>query len=428
MSVWDYRLLGGVLRRGLPGSGAALAQRVISGGIITSPVLTFSRAQLAGVEAVYLLADGTWALAAADVPRRHLGRGIIIEPQRTNFHPNPRYEPTTGAGMPTGGGVGGSLGTLTFSISAQTIRNGLPGRVVSVSGTAASAGSFNCVVFLNAIPAASQSPSTPYARSRFNAVLSGTTATFNNVFFSSDGGVAGLFVAVVNSSAVTRRVHINNSVATPTAINMYNRFAYAASSTHNIELWQGGDMAEEGTFATLPVFPPVGSPGPCTRGADNLTAAVSAIGTGGAFSLALGFECPALPPSGENFTVLSVNDGTANNQLRVRVTNAGNIIASHVIGGVETDIGTIGSAITAGSDRRRLAMSWDGSTFRVVRASGGDVSATGLSALAGLLSTVRYGAGPAGVNAGGLLMDDADTYPAPLLGSALVDAALALPA
>ncbi|WP_027284497.1 hypothetical protein [Rubritepida flocculans] len=44
---------------------------------------------------MYLLADGTWALAAADVPRRHLGRGIIIEPQRTNFHPNPRYEPTT---------------------------------------------------------------------------------------------------------------------------------------------------------------------------------------------------------------------------------------------------------------------------------------------------------------------------------------------
>jgi hypothetical protein len=102
-------------------------------------------------------------------------------------------------------------------------------------------------------------------------------------------------------------------------------------------------------------------PASATRGQENITAGFSALFPAGVGSVLASYVLP-FNASGADQTLLDINDGTANNRIRLRNADGGaTIVAGRVIGGVSSDAATLGS-MTPGT-LFRVGLTFDGTTI-----------------------------------------------------------------
>lgn len=144
-------------------------------------------------------------------------------------------------------------------------------------------------------------------------------------------------------------------------------------------------------FSTV-ILPVVGSPGASTRGQDNATAPFGVLFPNGVGSVLASFMLPQSAPSGADQVLLDINDGSANNRIRVRNVAGGNtIVAGRTIGGVNVDATTLGSMVP--STLFRVGLTFDGTNIVANFNGGSNQTVAGVPTG---LTTLRIGNDSAG--------------------------------
>jgi hypothetical protein len=131
---------------GLLRGRSVLRQTLIGPNLLRG--LTLTRAQLSGVQAAAIGADGvSWDVFGADTPRfAGAARRLVMEGQRTNHLPNPRAEGivsgTPGSTAAQWGAYGAPTG-ITRSIVGTGQEDGIDYVDIQYAGTAAASGNLD---------------------------------------------------------------------------------------------------------------------------------------------------------------------------------------------------------------------------------------------------------------------------------------------
>lgn len=371
----------GLVRGGIASGGS----RFLIAPDYISSAFTFSRAQAGGALSTAFGGDGaTVQEFGADTPRfTGVARRLLIEGQRTNVFANPRLagSPPFTPAAPTG---------LTFSYAPQT-RNGVPGTVMTISGTATST---RAIDFYNiGLLTAAQAP--------FGSLVSGSfyfqvdvdspaitalsapiieynpgyaTGTFDNFYATRFSADRRVFSRTLTTPSITKTEFnlATNSIASGTAVNFV--------------AWWGGIQFESGAASSL-ILPPVGTPGASTRGGDVVTAALS-----GFASIANGFfVCGTIQflATGYDTSLIEFNDRTFNNRAFIETTVGGQINLRRFTAAADqvTNIGAVPAVNTVsrfgiwGDNTGLLRASFGGSG--VVNGTGAPAPSTYLDARVG---------------------------------------------
>ncbi len=376
----------------LSGAGGAsnFGVRLIQPGALAGGgLLTFSRAQAGGARSTALGADGTtWVEFDADQPRfRGAARRLLLEGQRTNLWTNPRMEPVSGAGLPTNYATAGTDPAITTYLAQET-RDGTQGRRVQVVGTAGS----NISRFLGTVALAVAAGN--YTFSRFFSALGGWGSTPNVAprLQTFSVSVTGANITPISTLArYALGLTVPGGGGSP-ALALAPNPVITSGTAVNLDSYFGWDMLELGAFASTPILPPVGTPGPSTRGQDNLTAAYAALFPNGVGTVLFSCMIPQSALSAPGQTVLDINDGTNGNRITYRNNIADAIVAGVIIGGTQTLMPTLGN-MTPGT-LFRGGITWDGSTL-VANLDGGTNQSLTTGTPPGL-TTLRVGNNAAG--------------------------------
>lgn len=396
--------LGRVGGRGGSGSGPVFGARLVQPGAIAGGgIVSFSRSQVSSFSSA-LNASSNYVEYAADVPRFNgASQRLLLEGQRTNGVPNPRSE---GAGFPTGWfGPTGLAAGITLAVSAPTIENGYNFVTITLSGTATSTSTGRLALM---------------PRNSFACTTAQTAAAGVFVGLGPSGvisGLNGLQLAMRGYSAVpndTETVGAQISLAGVgvnfqrfttfgTPVNALTAFvaptitfAIVNGATVNVSFRVAFPSIETATFASTVVLPPVNSPAASTRGQDNFTSAFSSLFPTGVGTVLMSCMIPQSAPTGIDQVLLDINDGSADNRIRLRNVAAGNtIVAGRTIATVNTDATTLGS-MTPGT-LFRVGLTFDGT--EIVANFNGGTNQTVAGVPTGL-TTLRIGNNSAGT--GGL--------------------------
>jgi|GEM_PF-2624758 len=341
----------------LHGTLAETARSLVAPGRL-HPALTLARSQSSSFATV-LGADGTsWAEAGANTPRFHgAARRLLVEAARTNLIANARTPFSTGwtntgiaGAVATAGPDGGAASAMLVTESTAAANHW----TVPTGITVASGGSYATSVLVR--------PGTCTAMQIFwTSAVAGLDAWANFVLTGAGSlGSAG--------PAVVRRTirpfgawYLCEMVATMTAAGSAGpTLAFLQSGTDGRApsftgtgrtLTLGWASCEAAGFASTPVLPPSGTPGTSTRGADLVSAPLSAlgIGAGGACTLLWSGVLPQAAGSAAAQTILTLDDGTNSNLYRLRNLAGGtSLVAGRVTGGTAADAASLG-AMTPGT-------------------------------------------------------------------------------
>lgn len=382
----------------LLGGGAALRRPLISPGTLRAP-LTLMRSQPSGAVSTALGADDTtWGPFGADAPRFYgRRRRLVIGGQRVNLNANPR----TPAGT-------GWTNTGIASVTAVTGPDGDAASANRLTESTASSGHFS------AFPAISFTTGLSYAISAFVAPGTCTTCqiafamgafganAWANFDLSGAGAVGSVGAAITRTRIqkfgawflVEAVAPATATLSTSSAISLTQtatdgRLPTCLGTSRTLDLsWA---QTEQASFASTPILPPVGTPGASTRGADQVTGLLSALGVGGGGACTILWKgmLPQNAPSGVTQALFRLDDGSTNNLFGIGNSSATSLVlerrtanspATQTIGSMVA--GTpfrLGLSVAAG----RAAASLDGAP--VVTVSGGPTSG---------LTTVRVGNSP----------------------------------
>lgn len=342
-------------------------------------LLPLTRAQVSSV-ATAQAADGTsWTeFPLADTPRfSGAARRLAIGGQRTNGFANPRCEgavPGTPGTMPTFWTIATALG-LTTSVVGAGAEDGIPFFDLRFAGTPTSSGNLQVN---HTAPAASDGQIWTY--SLFSKLVAGSppgsaalalqvgSASANTTYTLSSGALG----ASRRSATATGAGGASSSLA------RWRMTGITSGSPVDFTVRLGAVQNEQGAFASMPIFPPVGTPGASTRGADLVAPTLASLGipASGDCTLLFDLVIPQAAPTGVNQTLLVVDDSTANNRLALQNPGGGaTIVPSRVTGGSGAS-GSSAGTFTPGTPFR-VAASIRAGRIAASVAGGAVVAATG---------------------------------------------------
>lgn len=329
-----------------------------------SGLASLSRAQLSGVESTAVESNGaTWQRFAADTPRFNgVGRGLLVEGQRTNAIPNPRAEglvPGSPGTLPTQWSQQALQGGLSRTLGAVSL-SGLDGISCRVSGTASNTTPTNVEFATSRAAAPAASPSQRRVTSVLMRLAPGSSLTnISNVALSVLGlTTAGVAVtgnqpqlSVIGQLDTTLRrfvlpVTFTSDVTIARSISRVLITAVNGAAVDcTVEIYWPQDEVDASIVST-PILPPVGALGASTRGSDVLSVALSGLGvsSSGAGIYRGRFTLPQSAPSTTVQMILQVDDGTDNNRWLVRNEAGGPFLSLYrVVSGAFSIAGVMGT-------------------------------------------------------------------------------------
>lgn len=355
-------------------SPALIGVQTVQPGAIAGGLVTFTRSQVGTVSTAFN-ATADLVEYAADVPRFNgAAQRLLLEGQSTNVWTNPRGDGLvagTPGSNPTGAGTRPANG-LVAEIIGQATRNGIPGWEFRISGTPASTG-----INTWALGGATAHLVGDFVwTAAWFALVGGSLANIANMTLRGSDGDAG--VSVIGMTATPqffsrRWVSTSNTGTQPRL-----RWSFADTVTPvDCTIWIGGGQQRIGpAFLDSAILPVSGSPAASTRGQDNFTSAFATLFPNGVGTV-LGSFMLSSNADGADQVLIDINDGTANNRIRLRnVAGGATIVAGRTIGGVNADATTLGS-MTAGT-LFRVGLTFDGTTLVANFNGGSNESVVGL--------------------------------------------------
>jgi len=389
--------LRGPLDGPLSGAVPALVNADFSAGSL--PIgATFTRASAA----TYQDAGGVWREAVTNEPR-FVADGLLIEPAANNGLRNPRCEgAAVGGALPTNWAVATPGGMTTAVHSIQTT-GGVQTVTFRVSGTASGN------VYLLAMDTTTgivTTPGAPFVLSAFAATTGAGQPVAHRLRAqartSAGSAIAGGIVnAAVTLSATLARVQIAGTMsADGTTARLYPMYEALLTNGAAYDFFVTLGWPNETATATTPILPPVGTPGASSRAAEVCSVALPSVP-----SLDVEWWGVASGPAGAEQTLWQIDDGSANNLVRVVVPSAGGeMIARRVTGGAGLDSASLGAQVPG--EAIAVASALSGGVFRTVARGqtlrslsgaptsglttlriGGQIS--GASSVSGVVSSVR---------------------------------------
>ncbi|HEV7266499.1 MAG TPA: hypothetical protein VGN83_16490 [Falsiroseomonas sp.] len=285
--------------------------------------LTLTRAQLPGVQAAVLGADGaSWGLFDADTPRfGGTARRLVMEGQRINHLPNPRGEgivPGTPGTTAAQWGAYSAPSGITRSILGTGREDGIDYVDVRYAGTATASGNID----LNALADAQQpaaSAGQVWTFSSFARLIAGTLPEQLQIRIQErdssnvNGSGSAAFVSITGVPLAAQRTSHTRTLsdAATAQIQVIRRIFIDSGVTVDCTIRHGWPQLEQGPFASAPILPPEGSPGASTRGADFVSVPLSSLGIGpeAACTLLWSGVFPVIP-IGYTAIVLQVDNGS----------------------------------------------------------------------------------------------------------------------
>ncbi len=379
-------------------------RRLVAPGVL-DPAIGFARAQV-NTRSTALGPDGAaWQEYLADQPRFHgTARRLLLAGQRTNALRNPRCE----------GAVAGIVGTLPTNwtetrpagVSREVIGTGTEDGIqyleVRYFGTvtAAAAITLRGESLTQVVAAVGES----WVSSCFLRLVAGalppvacTTAISGRTAGGTQTGVSSATVAPTGAPLSSQRVAVARTMADPTtarvSANNFTTATIPVDTVVDFALRLGWPQLEQGSFASLPILPPAGSPQASTRGPEQASASLGAlgIGAGGACTLLLSALLPQAAPSGVGQTLLQLDDGGTTARLALDNPAGGSTLR-----------------LAAAANTAALGSMTPGTTFRVALAIDGAgriaASLNGAAAIAATggpasgLTTLRIGSQAGGAN------------------------------
>lgn len=386
------------LRRLLPTLTGARWQTLLRHGQIFAP-LTLTRAQTSAFSTA-LGSDGAiWGEFAADVARLNgAARRLLIESQRTNSFANPRCEGAvagTPGTMPSFWSIATSLG-LTTSVVGTGVEDGIHYVDIRFAGTPTASGTLQVN---HTAPTASDGQTWTY--SLFSTLAAGSLTNVGSASLALQlGSASGNTTYPLSSGALgsTRRaVTVTGAGGTVSSFGRWRLGGIVSGSPVDLTVRLGAVQNEQGAFASTPIFPPVGSPGASTRGADLATALLANLGIGGNGACTILWKgmLPQNAPSGVTQALFRLDDGSTNNIIGVGNSSATNLVLERRTAGTPST--QVLGSMTAGTPFRlgvsidvsgRAAASLNGSL--AVAVTGGPTSG---------LTTLRLGNSSSGASA-----------------------------
>lgn len=285
-------------------------------------------------------------------------RGLLIEPQATNFVLNPRGEglvPGTPGTVPTNWSV--TAGALLAETSAQTI-NGIPGVAFRFTGTPTGTGPQSISWSSGSALPAGGTVGAVYCRMLAGTLanVSGDAGTLLRILVSGAAtAVASTLLATLTSGQIAQPV-IYRVAAGGESLQV--RWNYVNTTDPvNFTWWFGYPQLQQpaSSAASLssPIQPPVSSPAASTRLADSLvrTLGVAEFSPQGFTLVAEGLVAAQAEVARH---LLALDDDTANNAVAIRIPAGSSAVQLVVVnGGVET-VTALGS-LTPGAPFRVAA-------------------------------------------------------------------------
>ncbi len=359
---------------------------LIRAGLLLAP-LTITRSQASGARSTALDADGiSWREFNADLARFNgVARRLRIEPQRTNFVTDPRFE----------GWTAGSPGTVPASWTATMAGTGLTREIIK--GSLPDGSAFVGLRYFG----------TPSLTTGLTLTADAVAAVAGDRYLASAlcwlqaGTLANIGTSGIRASpeansnftlTTTPTVRQNTRVLTGTVAQWGFRQTFLDTVTPvDFTLGLALPMHETGFSFTNAILPPVGTPGASTRGADLITASLASLGIGGngACTIIGTAMLPQLAGPTAPQILLQIDNGTDANRMQVRIAVGGGVfLASRTLDSAGADAAGAGTMV-AGIPFRwgatmdgsgRIAASMDSGAAQAV--SGGPVSG---------LTTLRIG-------------------------------------
>jgi hypothetical protein len=359
---------------------------------------TWTRAQAGGARST-AFRGGLWREFGPDVPR-FTAFGVLVGGQRTNLNPNiltpfgtgwtntsiSNVTPIIGPDGVIGSAARITEGPETSSHrgfpTGENITQGLPYAIAGLfrAGTrsfvqiTASAARFGTDFFANF----------DLATGVVGAV--GSTVT-NTRMFAVGGGwywceIAGVAIGSTGTGSLLAGM--------VTAANSVRLEPYAGTSRTLDAFWM---WMEQGAFASNPILPAVDTPAASTRGADLPTAALASLGIGanGACTVLLTAIIPTASPAIQ--TILTLDDGTANNRFRLFTVSGG---SSLNVGRTLAGVGSSNTIATAPANTPFAAGVVINGAGRIAGVLGGGSVIQQLGGPTNDLTTMRLGANASG--------------------------------
>ena len=160
-------------------------------------------------------------------------------------------------------------------------------------------------------------------------------------------------------------------------------------AAYDFTLRYGLPQFEAGVSASSPILPPVGAPASSTRGADLVSAALGSLGIAGPCTILWSGVLAANAPASADQTLFQLDDGSAQNRVRIRnLAGGATIIGGRVTAAIGSDTASLGS-MSAGS-MFRAGMTLDAAGRMAACLGGGNVQTITGAPTSGL-TTMRMG-------------------------------------
>jgi hypothetical protein len=395
--------LGRVGGRGGSGAGPVFGARLIQPGAIAGgAIVSFSRSQVSSFSSAPN-ASGSYVEYAADITRfNSTAQRLLLEGQRTNEVPNPRCVGAvagTPGTQPTGWTRIAAFSNLNCDVAGFGVEDGIPYCDFRIYGTPNITAASSFLLFLSAGIAPATSGQVRTA-SYFVRVVAGSMSnvSFTRVMLNNGGSgsiLGATFTPTTSALSTQRFFHTTTANAGTTSVNSGIRVNYTILLPIDVTIRVGAPQQELGLFASTPVLPNVGAVAASTRGQDNFTSSFSSLFPTGVGTVLMSCMIPQSAPTGIDQVLLDINDGSANNRIRLRNVAAGNtIVAGRTIATVNTDATTLGS-MTPGT-LFRVGLTFDGT--EIVANFNGGTNQTVAGVPTGL-TTLRIGNNSAGTGA-----------------------------
>lgn len=361
-----------------------------------SPPVTFARAQ---VSTRATSTNGlTWEEFAADAPRYSgSARRLLIEGQRTNLIPNPRFEGATPGTLGSGGALPSGFNATGTAAWWTVVGVGTELGLPYMDVTCAPSGAGSTSIWFTATSGISLSGSAVYSTSIFARLLSGDMSTFSAFgFLRRTDSASALNGTAANLKLVTGSIsrYVTSETTAADATSGRAGLVVTSSGAGSVTLRIYAPQVELGAFASNPILPSVGTPGASTRGADLVSTTLTSLGIGanGACTLLWSGVLPNASPAAGSFTLCQIDDGTTNNRIFLRDNAGTNFLLWRVTGGAAANAAA--GSYTPGAPFR-FGITIDGAGRAACTFNGGSVVVVTGAPLAGL-ATLRLGGGVAG--------------------------------
>lgn len=279
-------------------------------------------------------------------------RGLLLEPAATNLVRNPRCE----------GAVAGTPGTIPttgwFLLDSATYARRIVGLAternipcVDVEWTVAAGAAATNIIFADTPAAAA---GTAVVGGYYLRVVSGAAPQFRFVWQDGVATVNRSYFTV--SSALTRYTDAYTTAVGGTLARCTLGIAAAPAGAVFV-LRIGAPQVEPGAVATTPNLPPAAAPAASTRAADDLSGANLPLWwSADAGTWILTATLPAAAPSSRANGLLRMDDGTADEAIRLENTAGGSALRAVVrSGGADTATLAIGSMVAGTEFEIRLS-------------------------------------------------------------------------